>query len=242
MRFSRVFVPALLPVLLAACSPDPLHFEGRDTRTFTPDLCLAFDLIPGPVPPDKAGGPSLQARSSLAVELDFASVRGKSSQDVPAGENPEFDGTTFPGPTRLRSELSLIKSTAVMRGGLHLGWNLWLEARLGAGAVYRSMEISSESRKEHDSRWSGGMEIGAGVHWYPLSWGGVFAEFSGCETSGSGTELSTDVSDIGVIVSPRRGVEFTGSWRRWTYLESPTFGSDIEYELKGPMLGLKLVF
>ena len=106
-------------------------------------------------------------RSGLRVELDLSTGRGRSSQDLAAGQEPiEFNGASFLGPQTIeqRFDFFFASLTAGPRSFFGDG-AVGFEALIGGGYSALDLRLDSGSQRVKDELSSVGVTVALGILW-----------------------------------------------------------------------------
>lgn len=194
------------------------------------------------VQPESKSAPS-DPHTGNALEVGYTRGSGTSTQDV-SSNYVSFGGKRFDAPTRLDSSFTLTYVDMTWRGRLvdrDSGLGLDLLAGI-AGAMF-DLEVASGNQRTGESLSSPGAQVGLGVLWRvregtSLHGRGVwFRSFDDTEISRGYRYDVALAQALGRHVAVRAGY----SWWRLESDRGET-SSPIVVDIRGPMLGLEILF
>lgn len=222
-------------LFLGACvSSTPIEVKDRDV--VVPSLRIAWQKSELWEPVHEPSS----VRRGLRVELDLSAGRGRSSQDLAAGQQPiEFNGASFLGPQTLEQRFDFFFAS------LTAGWRFFpgdgavgVETLVGGGYSALDLTLDSGSQRVKDELSSVGVTAALGILWRTrprTTVQGRLTEFTALD------ELS-GVTAVELVATQTVGrhVKLRGGYAQWE-VEADS-GSDIEIEFSGPLLGFELDF
>ncbi|MFQ5655087.1 MAG: hypothetical protein ACE5GW_10195, partial [Planctomycetota bacterium] len=161
--------------------------------------------------------------------------------DLTASEAIRFQGTSFSGPGRVSADYELAVWSLSMRSGYMFAQAIALEGITGASFVSREMELESGVRSERDSDIFIGPLIGIAASVRASSW--LSFEARTTQMLATAPPMSLGTTEIGAEMIPSPNLAVFAGWRWWEYEEEGlNINSDIELQMSGPTLGLRVRF
>ncbi len=238
MRIPPLGLLAVLPLLAACGSANLVDIEGRDSSASAAHLRLTFPV----------GAPSEPGLGALGM-IDAGRVTGSDTQSLAPGELIDFAGTQWTGPADIDSEcrLTWIGFDVLYRDEVPAGGagRFRLEAGCGLEATRVDLRLSGAGADDRDASTFWGLRARARGELRLLPWFGPYAELGGTWSLGPAmSKLVFSRAEAGLVIRawPREpSACLFGGWTR-THLQETLDGSDLEYELRGFVVGLDLGF
>lgn len=237
-RIVKLFALSVAIVSTAGCTNVRVHSADAVIPTGR--------VVWAAIPPGESSENRAMVPSGLVAEFELGYTQANDNQPVRAGDDPEIDGTEFVGPTELRTRVQLVDSALTVRGGVILGEVFRIEPIAGAEVVTAELQVAGGGlQATKRSLYVGpllGLRAGVQLHERFELYGlvraaGLFSIYS--DASGS-----TAGSVRGEVGGRARLLEHLGLFGgyRWIDLDDEGGGTDVTYELRGPVFGAELLF
>jgi hypothetical protein len=226
--------------LLAGCNTTSVDIESEDRNSFFPALRVSYPFFPNPQQESSSPAPRVSGR--LALDADVSWGQGDASQALPVGENVNFDGVQFNGPTRVTQDYDLLVGTMNLRGGFGLRDLVFIEGLVGVGATRLDLTLESPLQRESDRSVSLGPGAGLRGTVAPLSWLEAYVQIHGLIGFGEGEVRTLETVEAALRIAPTSYIAIFAGWRWWDYEQERSGESDLELKLSGPLLGLQFTF
>ncbi len=222
-------------LFLGACV-GTTRIEVKDRDVVVPSLRIVWQKSELWEPVDEPSS----ARRGLRVELDLSAGRGRSSQDLAAGQAPiKFNGASFVGPQTIDQRfdfffVGLAAGTSFFPGDGAVGF----EALVGGGYSALDLRLDSGSQRVKDELSSVGVTVALGILWRARPRTTV----QGRWTAFTALDEPSGVTAVELVATQAVGrhVKLRGGYAQWEV--EANSGSDIEIEFSGPLLGFELDF
>jgi hypothetical protein len=233
-------VVAFLVVVAAGCATVPLTtIEAHERNVLLPSARIGWNLTP------RSETPSRPA-DGHGLEFTAYGGSGTDTQELVSGQLPvESGGQTFLAPQTLQHDFDVRVYQLAWRWRQFLADPVGLEVIAGAGYTRLDLEVSSASQRASESLSSTGVVAGIGALWRvrPSTTLHARVEWFGSADSNGITEADRMELSLAQAIG-RHVVARVGYARSAFYSErSESAGlSDIELDLRGPLLGVELQF
>ncbi len=223
-------------LFLGACvSTTPIEVKDRDV--VVPSLRIVWQKSELWEP---VGEPS-SMRRGRRVELDLSAGRGRSSQDLAAGQEPiVFNGASFLGPQTIEQRFDfLFASLAAGRSFFPGDGAVGFEVLVGGGYSALDLRLDSGSQRVKDELSSVGVTVAVGILWRArprTTVQGRLTKF----TAPFDEPSEVTAVELVAMQAVGRHVKLRGGYAQWE-VEADS-GSDIGIEFSGPLLGFELDF
>jgi hypothetical protein len=242
---SRVLLAALalsVSFALPACVVPKEKIEGEDRGVFLPSARCSVDLLREPAASTAPARP--RGRDfRLLLDLDVGYGQGEFTQHVGPGQVVSLGGPQFTGDVDV--EFSLLRALVDVRAVNRWENGLGLDGFVGIGVGDLDVELSQGALSDSENYTSYGPVIGGAASlrtWDALR---IYVEASFGYGVASGVEwIGTRTLDVGAELALGRQASLAAGWRQLVYeAELDDFvASDMELELSGPFLALRLVY
>lgn len=223
-------------LFLGACV-SATTIEVKDRDVVVPSLRIAWHKSE---PWEPVQEPS-SVRDGLRVELDLSAGRGRSSQDLAAGQEPiVFNGASFLGPQTIDQRFDFFfASLAAGRSFFPRDGAVGFDVLIGGGYSALDLRLDSGSQRVKDELSSVGVTVALGILWRArprTTVQGRLTKFT------APFDEPSEVTAVELVATQAVGrhVKLRGGYAQWE-VEADS-GSDIEIEFSGPLVGFKLDF
>ena len=232
---SRARVAAALLVLpLAACSAPRTTIEGSDDDAVFPSVRGSFELGTRDERPAEEDG---ERRRVATLEVELAQAEGDFDQTIAGGETIELDDTLFTGPATIAFDVELARAAALARLGLRDD-----RLDLGISAVISDLALDLDGRsggvsadEDHETV---ALALAVDLGWRVLNRLSLYAR-AGVDTSPD--DLTLGQLELGAESRLVRAVALGVGWRKWEIEREEVSESDLDVELSGLVIGLRIV-
>ncbi len=175
---------------------------------------------------------------TLSVGGDFAFGNGGGKQSIAADEEIDFEDIEIRGPARLDLDYSLYHSRIFVRSGLSAWDIIRLEGIAGLGIDHLDLEVSEGDADSDHGDTSAGFLLGAALTLRPHPAVDLFAEYTVTLLD----EVVFRDTRVGAKLNITRNLGVDAGYRWWRYEDTEFFGSQVDLKLRGPTVGLVLLF
>lgn len=184
---------------------------------------------------------------TLSLDLDYvAAVDARDAANLSASQFVDYDGREFPGPQRLRYDLTLHLGSASARAGIRIIDMFALEALAGVSLSALDLEIRGSGISERDVGVGIGPKGGVRFTFTPHPVIDVYGQWELHLLEVIGSDGRNEVFlrgwEAGARLHMTSNLSLFGGWREWEYDESVRNESDIDLELNGPTFGVLVRF
>jgi len=246
MDAARIALLAFGLLVLAACQapgpPSPTTIEASDSGVFVPTLRMTREE------PRAYSEPSDVGRGG-AFELSYFRGSGSDTQNLAASNQPiKLGGTNFSGPQQVRHDFALNWYELAARGrifGASPDRALGAEFLFGAAVPRLAFRVSSSTAQASETFGAYGVVIGTGALWRLRPGTSTQVRYSYYRGLGGNDDLAHATrTEISLAQALARNLVARAGYMEWSLHvgRGTANNSDLNVKIRGPSLGLELVF
>lgn len=221
-----------------ACITPKEKIEGEDRAPILPSARVSVDLRPAA---RDGNAPARANEFRLLLDLQADYGEGDFTQSVIPPDQISLGGPTFNG--NVDVEFSLLTAAVDVRAQNRFANGLGVDAFVGVGYADLDIELSQGGVSDQEDVTTFGPLVGAGVSYAPIERLRVYGEGRLSYGFGSSTEgVDVRAWEAGLAVELLPHAVLAGGWRQVLYEAEfdDLFASDIELDLSGPFVALRV--
>jgi hypothetical protein len=181
-------------------------------------------------------------RGLISIDAEATGAHGDDTQILDAADTIDIDGETITGPGTAHHDFHSYWATVSLRTGYRIAGIVRLEGIAGGGTHHASLDTTLGGAALHESINGLGPLLGGRATVEIQPWLAAYGQASVLFGFSSAGSWDMEFYELGVQLAPIRNAAVFAGWRRSNFEHEANAGSDIAFDLAGPVIGLELRF